>query len=64
MLSRLYDKYNRFELIKPDPLQFVYKYSNGRDMEIAGFLAAVLAYGRVAQIEKSVGTLLDKMGKS
>ncbi|MFA5553757.1 MAG: TIGR02757 family protein [Phycisphaerae bacterium] len=64
VLSRLYDKYNRFELIKPDPLQFVYKYSNGRDMEIAGFLAAVLAYGRVAQIEKSVGTLLDKMGKS
>lgn len=64
VLSRLYDKYNRFELIKPDPLQFVYRYSNERDMEMAGFLAAVLAYGRVAQIEKSVGKLLDKMGAS
>jgi len=51
-------------LIKPDPLQFVYRYSDPADMEIAGFLAAVLAYGRVAQIEKSLDRLLGKMGKS
>ncbi len=61
VLENLYQKYNRFELIKPDPLQFVYRYSNERDMEIAGFLAASLAYGRVQQIEKSVDKLLGRM---
>ncbi|MGD9110310.1 MAG: DUF2400 family protein, partial [Phycisphaerales bacterium] len=61
VLENLYKKYNRFELIKPDPLQFVYRYSNKRDMEIAGFLAASLAYGRVQQIEKSVDKLLGRM---
>jgi uncharacterized protein (TIGR02757 family) len=64
VLDKLYDKYNRRELIKPDPLQFVYEYSNPRDMEIAGFLAASLAYGRVEQIENSLRNLLGRMGKS
>ncbi len=63
-LDALYRRYNRRELIKPDPLQFVYRYSDPADMEIAGFLAAVLAYGRVGQIEKSLDRLLGKMGKS
>jgi uncharacterized protein (TIGR02757 family) len=64
VLDTLYKKYNRRELIKPDPLQFVYEYSNPTDMEIAGFLAALLAYGRVEQIEKSLRNLLGRMGKS
>ncbi len=64
VMELLYSKYNRFELIKPDPLQFVYRYCEPRDMEIAGFLAAVLAYGKVRQIEKSVGILLSRMGSS
>ena len=63
-LDTLYRRYNRRELIEPDPLQFVYRYSDPADMEIAGLLAAVLAYGRVAQIEKSLDRLLGKMGKS
>lgn len=62
VLKSLYLKYNRFDLIKPDPLQFVYRYSGPRDMEIAGFLAASLAYGRVRQIEASVENLLNRMG--
>lgn len=64
LLEGLCLKYNRFECIKPDPLQFVYRYSEPRDMEVAGFLAAALAYGRVQQIEKSVENLLGRMGKS
>ena len=62
VLERLYDKYNHRDLIKPDPLQFIYQYSNKADMEIAGFLGACLAYGRVQQIERSVTTLLGYMG--
>ena len=64
VLEELYRKYNRFELIKPDPLQFVYNYSQPRDMELTGFLASALAYGRVQQIEKSVTNLLSRMGQS
>ncbi|MGA2092477.1 MAG: TIGR02757 family protein [Sedimentisphaerales bacterium] len=64
VLDALYEKYNRRDLIKPDPLQFVYEYSEPADMEVAGFLAASLAYGRVEQIQTSVRDLLAKMGKS
>ena len=64
MLEDLYARYNRRRFIEPDPLQFVYRYSDRADMEIAGFLAAGLAYGRVRQIEKSVDRLLGHMGKS
>jgi uncharacterized protein (TIGR02757 family) len=64
VLDKLYEKYNRRELISPDPLQFVYHYSRPADMEIAAFLAAALAYGRVQQIEKSLNKLLMRMGDS
>jgi uncharacterized protein (TIGR02757 family) len=64
VLDKLYDKYNRRELIKPDPLQFVYEYSNPADMEVAGFLAASLAYGRVEQIENDLRSLFGRMGRS
>lgn len=64
VLERLYEKYNRRELISPDPLQFVYRYSTRADMEISAFLASALAYGRVQQIEKSLTDLLGRMGDS
>ena len=62
VLEKLYDRYNHREFIKPDPLQFVYHYSNPQDMEIAALLAAELAYGRVQQIQKSLTNLLERMG--
>jgi uncharacterized protein (TIGR02757 family) len=64
ILEGLYAKNNRRELISPDPLQFVYKYSEPADMEIVGFLAAALAYGRVQQIEKSLTGLFERIGES
>lgn len=64
VLEKLYYRYNHYEFIKPDPLQFVYHYSNPADMEIAGLLAAELAYGRVQQIQKSLTDLLGRMGAS
>jgi len=64
VLEKLYAKYNRSEFIPPDPLQFLYKYSNPADKEVVGFLSAVLAYGRVEQIEKSLTNLFSRMGPS
>lgn len=46
----------------PDPLEFLYRYSNVRDREIAGLVASGLAYGRVNLILKSVGSVLDLLG--
>ena len=64
VLEKLYIRYNRRELISPDPLQFLYRYSNPADIEITAFLASALAYGRVQQIEKSLNNLLGRMGES
>ncbi len=64
VLEKLYVKYNRRELIPPDPLQFAYRYSASADMEIAALLSAVLAYGRVEQIGKTLSNLFGRMGKS
>ena len=64
VLERLYARYSHRDFIKPDPLQFVYQYSNRADIEIAALLAAELAYGRVQQIQKSLTELLGRMGDS
>ena len=59
ILEKLYQRYNHRNLIKPDPLQFVYHFSDQRDIEIAGLLSAVLAYGRVEQIQNSLTKLFE-----
>ena len=61
LLERLYAKYNHRVFVPPDPLQFVYRHPDRRDMEIAAFLASALAYGRVRQIERSLTQLFDRM---
>ncbi len=64
ILERLYSRYNHRNLIKPDPLQFVYNYSDRRNMEIAGLLSAALAYGRVEQIQNSLTKLFELIGEN
>jgi uncharacterized protein (TIGR02757 family) len=63
-LEKVYERYNKRELVDPDPLVFLYDYSDIRDREIAGLIAATLAYGRVAQILKNVAKVLKVMGTS
>lgn len=58
-LEGLYYVYQRRELINPDPLYFLYRYKDVRDREIVGLVASSLAYGRVAQIMKSVERVLS-----
>jgi uncharacterized protein (TIGR02757 family) len=64
VLDRVHAKYNRRQFIGTDPLQFAYRYSNRGDVEIAAFLAAALAYGRVQQIHRSLDNLFARMGRS
>ena len=64
LLEKLYKKYNHKKNIAPDPLQFVYKYKKPADMEIVALLSAMLAYGRVQQIEKSLTDLFTRFDRS
>ena len=47
-----------------DPIDCVRVYSSSDDREIAAFVAAGLAFGRVASIKSSVGAVLARMGPS
>lgn len=62
-LDSLYAKYNKFELIHPDPLEFVYDYKLSEDQEIVALIASSLAYGRVAQILISAKKILSILGE-
>lgn len=63
-LDELYDYYNRKKYVHPDPLEFLYDYDDLRDRELVALIASSLAYGRVAQILKSVSTILGIMSYS
>jgi uncharacterized protein (TIGR02757 family) len=60
-LERLYDDYNR-EDAAADPVQVVRRYRAPADQEVVGFVAAALAFGRVASVLQTVGTLARIMG--
>jgi len=61
-LERLYGIYNRKKFVHPDPLEFLYRYPDPEDREIAGLVASSLAYGRVQQILVSVEKALAPLG--
>ncbi len=63
-LDALYVKYNQREFVSPDPLQFLYDYPDVREREVAALIASSLAFGRVAQIVRSVGIVLQRLGPS
>ena len=61
--ERLYETFNRPEFIHPDPVEFLHRYGDIGDREVVGLVASSLAYGRVAQIMKSVSSVLEPMGR-
>jgi len=64
ILEGIYQKYNKRDLVSPDPLQFLYDYDHIEDREIVGIIASSLAYGRVQQILKSITVILEIVGDS
>lgn len=63
-LEAFYRSCNCREYVHPDPLEYLYSYGDPRDRELVGLIASSLAYGRVAQILKSVSSVLEPMGPS
>jgi len=61
-LEDLYRRYNRRRFVHPDPLEFIYAYDDARDREVAALIASSLAYGRMAQILRSVSGVLERLG--
>ncbi len=61
-LDALHARLNRREFVSPDPLEVVYRYASDADREVAGLVAACLAYGRVAQILRNLDTVLAALG--
>lgn len=63
IFEKIYGDYNKRIYVSPDPLQFLYDYKDAADREVVGLIASGLAYGRVAQILKSTGKVLDVLGR-
>ena len=64
IFEKLYKDFNKRIYVSPDPLQFLYDYDLPEDREIVGLIASSLAYGRVAQILKSIEKVLSVLGSS
>lgn len=45
--------------ISPDPLQFLHMYTDKKDIEVMGFIAAVFAYGNVKQIINTLNKFVE-----
>ncbi|MDE2845311.1 MAG: TIGR02757 family protein [Gemmatimonadota bacterium] len=62
--NRLEALYGSFDLsmISPDPLEVVRRFEGPEDQEIAGLVAASLAYGRAETITAAAGEALRRMG--
>jgi len=58
-IDKLVEIYETKEFIKYDPVQFPHRFSNKKDIEIAGFIASLLAYGSRKQFIKKLDQLFD-----
>ncbi|MFQ5585708.1 MAG: TIGR02757 family protein [Thermodesulfobacteriota bacterium] len=59
-LDRLYGTFDAV-FLSPDPIEYVHRFTDPRDQEIAGLIASSLAYGRVDQIKKSIERVMEIM---
>jgi uncharacterized protein (TIGR02757 family) len=63
-LDKLVEKYENPNFIKNDPVQFIHKYKNKKDIEIAGFIASLLAYGSRVQFIKKLDYLMENIAQN
>ena len=63
-LDNLVTKYETPDFIKDDPIIFSHKFSSKKDIEIAGFIASLVAYGQRPVFIKKLNTLLLDIAKA
>lgn len=61
LLDALHDKYNTPDFIGDDPISVPHMYTGREDREIAGFLAATIAWGNRKAIVKSCRRMMQFM---
>lgn len=61
LLNELHDRYNRVEFIEDDPISIPHSFQHNADREIAGFLAATIAWGNRKAILKSARRMVAMM---
>lgn len=59
--ENLYHKYNRKDLVSPDPLEFLHRWTDTQDREIAALIGACFAYGNVKAITKNLNGIFARM---
>lgn len=64
LLETLYRRHHRPENLFPDPLCLVLRHHGAPDGEVAGLLAAALAYGRAELIVRALEEIFAKIGPS
>jgi uncharacterized protein (TIGR02757 family) len=62
LLEALYARHHRLENLYPDPLIFARGYEDPREGELAGLVAAALAYGRVEKIVEALDGVFQALG--
>lgn len=63
-LNEKAELYNRPDFIASDPIQIPHLFTQKEDIEIAGFLAATIAWGNRKMIINSAHKIIDRMGNS
>lgn len=61
LLDHINDQVEQRDYIYKDPVQFMHAFDRKQDMEIAGFLAATMAWGRRDIVVSKVNELLQRM---
>jgi uncharacterized protein (TIGR02757 family) len=63
-LDRFYREYNFKERLRHDPIEFPYRYSGLKDIEVAGFVASSFAYGKVELFKPVIEKTLEAGGRN
>ncbi len=61
LLNELYEKYNKPDFIEADPISIPHSFKRKEDIEISGFLTALLSWGQRKQIVKNASGLMKLM---
>ena len=57
-LDEKVDQYNSLSFIAPDPISIPHQFSQKKDIEISGFLAATIAWGKREMIIKNSNQII------
>lgn len=64
LLEGKYLEYNKKGFIEDDPISIPHKFSKKEDIEIAGFLAAIIAWGQRKTVIKNANKMIQMMDHS